>query len=824
MQPVSLCRLMFCAVCLIGNICHVSQARADFEIVPNRAKLVGNFAQAQLLVRDLQTASDDSARRADLTRKAVYGSTDPSVVTASPAGRITAVANGQAKVTVIFEGHTRAINVDVTGVETEPQINFVRQIVPILSKAGCNAAACHASQYGKGNFKLSVFGFAPEDDYEAIVRSLQGRRVNLIEPERSLFLLKPTRTIAHGGNRRIDVGSTDYRIIHAWLHAGAPAPTAADPKATAIEVLPRRRVGSQGFEQQLQVVATYSDGQRRDVTSWAKFDSMDESIVQVGPDGFARATGRGQSGVMVRFEGQAEISTLVTPFSPSVNLADWKDQNYIDQLASAKFKELGLTPSPLCDDATFLRRAYLDAIGTLPRLEDTQAFLDSTDPQKRIKLVDKLLGLTGNVNEDVHNNEYAAYWSVKWADLIRSASSALGERGMWAMHTWIRDSLRTNKPFDVFTRELVTAKGSVYRNGPANFYCIAKDPVDMAETASQLFMGVRLQCAKCHHHPYEKYSQEDYYSFAACFANVSTKTSSEFGIFGGEKVVVLRSSDVRHPRTGQVMAPAPLEGEPFQPAPDKRQPLARWLTSQENHYFARNVVNRYVAYFLGQGLVEPVDDLRETNPPSNVALMDTLSQKFIESKFNLKSLIRDIMTSRLYQLDSQPTKENQTDTRFYSHYHVKRIGAEPLLDAIDFATASPTKFDNMPLGTRAIDLPDSNYANYFLKTFGKPRRAIVCECERVSAPNLSQALNTLNGDVIFTKISDSKGRVAQMLARNKTFEESVGELYLASLCRRPSPAEIEAARKFRGMSPAPKAFYEDLLWTLLNSKQFLFVN
>jgi hypothetical protein len=583
-------------------------------------------------------------------------------------------------------------------------------------------------------------------------------------------------------------------------------------------------VGPPGLTQQLRVVATYGNGQARDVTALARFDSMDEGVLRVSPTGRVSTVGRGQGVALVRFDEQAEIATFVVPYAESVDLAGWKDNNFIDNLAAAKFREIGIAPSPLCDDATFLRRAYLDATGTLPTPAQAAAFLDDKRADKRDRLIDELLGLTGDPARDVHNNAYAAFWALKWADLIRSNSTAAGEQGMWALHNWLTASFRDNKPFDRFVRELITSRGSTFSNGPANYYRIANNPQDLTEATSQLFLGVRLQCAKCHHHPYETLGQADYYSFAAFFARVGNKTSQEFGVFGNETVVVVNSGgEVAHPRTGQVMKPTPLHGKPAPESGDRRQALAAWLTAPDNRYFARNVVNRYAAYLLGRGLVEPIDDMRATNPPRNVALMDALAADFVKSGFNVKHLMRTIMRSRLYQLDSQLTKANAADSRFYSHYNVKRLAAEPLLDAVDAATGVRTKFEKVPLGTRAIELPDARYNNYFLNTFGKPRREGVCECERVSDPNLAQALHTLNGDVVTSKIADANGRVARLLAAKKSHDDVVTELYLATLSRRPNPAEQEAWRRHLAESPDAKAFYEDLLWSLLNSKQFLFV-
>lgn len=802
----------------------VCRAGAGFQVSPATLALDGTFARAQLVVAAANPGGAVTDHSADLTHAATYTSSNPAVVRVLGPGQALAVANGEAAITVTVAGVSRTLPVKVSGLVPDAPVSFSEQVMPIIAKAGCNAGACHASQYGKGGFKLSVFGFAPNDDHHAIVRDGQGRRVSFTDPKQSLVLLKPTLTIPHEGGRRLQVGSVDYQILTQWLSQGAPGPVAGAATVTKLDVQPPRRVGAEGLTQQLQVVATYSNGKKRDVTAWAKFDSTDEGVVAVTREGLARTVGKGQGAVMVRFEGQAELATVVVPFAPSVDLGDWKDNNFIDRLAAAKFKEIGIAPSPLCDDATFLRRAFLDVTGSLPTVEQAKAFLDSKDPDRRKKLIDRLLGLTGDPAQDVHNNDYAAWWALKWSDLIRSNSANIGEQGMWALSNWLKDSFRTNKPFDRFVRELITAKGSTFSNGPANYFRIANNPQDLTEATSQLFLGVRLQCAKCHHHPFEKYGQDDYYGFAAFFARVGNKGSQEFGLFGNETVIVARADgEVGHPRTGQIMKPTPLEGKPAADAPDRRQALAAWLTSPENPFFARNIVNRYVAYLLGRGLVMPIDDLRATNPPSNRDLLDALAADFAKSGYNVKHLLRTIMNSRLYQLDSQPTKANAADTRFYSHFPVKRISAEALLDAIDAATGVQTKFDKVPLGTKAIELPDAQYNNYFLKTFGKPRRLGVCECERVSEPNLAQALHTLNGDLLASKIGDSRGRVGQLLAAKKPHEEIVNELYLATLSRRPTADEIAAWEQMRSKQADARVFYEDLLWTLVNSKQFLFV-
>ena len=814
-------RSLFCGLLAVPSFCFMVSA-AEMVVEPVTVELKGHFAQSQLLVRENTTPVELAA---DLTTTAKYASSNAEVVQVNEKGRLLAVGNGEAVVKVESAGLMKEVKVKVTGMEGAGAVDYTRDIMPILSKNGCNAGACHASQYGKGGFRLSVFSFDPDEDWRSIQRDRAGRRLNPIQPERSLFLRKPLLEVPHGGGNRLEEGSLAHQVLLKWIAQGAPGPAKEEAKVVSLEIFPKRRNGAIGTKQQLRILANYSSGDKVDVTQWSLFDSMDDAVVSVDSDGLAAIIGRGQGPVMVRYRGQAEIVMLVSPYSDDTELPGWQNNNFVDELAAAKFRELGLQPSGLCDDPTFLRRAYLDAIGCLPTLDQTNAFLASTDPNKRKVLIDQLLGLTGDPQQDVHGNAWSAYWALKWADLIRASSKNLQEQGMWSMYNWLKDSMRTNKPFDQFVREMITAQGSVYMSGPANYYRIANNPADLAESTAQIFLGIRLQCAKCHHHPFEKYGQEDYYGLAAFFSRVSTKNSQEFGLFGRESVVMVRSSgSVRHPRTGQVIPPTPLEGEPVDDPLDLRRPLAVWLTSPENKFFARNVVNRYMSYFLGSGLVEPVDDLRATNPPSNPELMDALSEHLVKNRFDVKQLVRVIMNSRLYQLESQPTAQNSSDRRYYSHYLVKRIAAEPLLDAIDVAAGTQTKFKNLPLGTRAIELPDSEYPDYFLNTFGKPRRVITCECERVADPNLAQTLHILNGDLVSNKISEGGGRVAKLVKAKKTHDEIVTELYLASLCRKPRPEELQASQKLLQDSPTPISFYEDLLWALINSKEFLFVH
>ena len=815
------------AIFTLHLLSNVVVAEQPWTVEPSELTLDGPLRRAQLVVS--QPASADSPNQAaDLTRDVIYGTSDPNVVAVNQRGRLTAVGDGEATIAVTKDGVSRLVQVAVTGSATP--VDYLRDIRPILNKSGCASAACHASQYGKGGFKLSVFGFDPQADYEAMARDSRQRRVNLASPEQSLLLRKPAMHMPHGGGRKLPDSSHSYETLRRWIAEGArPSHSTEEETVVAkLEVFPQRRISQINDMQQLRVQATYADGLVRDVTALARYDSTDDGILSVDEDGVVQVHGKGQAGVMIRLEGETAVSMFVVPFANQVDpsiFANWKQDNPVDRHAMDKFQQLGLVPSGRCDDATFIRRAFLDAIGGVPTVEETREFLASDDPNKREHLVRRLLGMTGEPKLDVYNDRYAAFWTLKWSDLIRNNSNTVGEQGMWAMHNWIKESFRVNKPFDQFVRELVTAKGSIYSNGPANYFRINRDSSALTESTAQLFLGVRLECAKCHHHPFEKYSQQDYYQLAAFFSRVASKNSEEFGIFGRETVVMVRSSgEVSHPRTRKRMEPTPLGGEPMEDPLDRRLPLADWLTAPDNRLFSESIVNRYMGYLMGRGLVEPIDDMRSTNPPSNPEMLAALADQFIESGFDLKQLMYTIMTSELYQRSHEPTEQNVADRRFYSHYYVKRIAAEPLLDALDYATGAQTKFKSLPLGTRAIELPDAEYPNYFLTTFAKPRRASVCECERSPDENLAQALHTLNGSTVATKLTDANGRIQRLLKEKKPHEEIVDEIYLAALSRPPTADELKFVGELKKQFESPQLLYEDLLWALINSKHFVFVH
>ncbi len=804
------------AVCLIGaQAARSAETRGAarpvqrLEVYPGKVRLFGPEATQRLVV--LGVAADRSER--DLTAEARIAASKPGRVTIAPDRTIRPLADGTVDLVVRAGSAIARIPVEVSGVSRPRQVSFRNEIEPRLTKLGCNQGVCHGAQHGKGGFKLSLLGFEPEADYTAIVKSAEARRVTPFAPEESLILLKPTLAVAHGGGKKMDAGSAAYRLLTLWLENGVPGPIEDDPRVVGLKVYPTQRVMEPGEEQHLTVMAIFSNGIERDVTADARFDTLNEAVATVRPSGVAKTIGRGEANVMVRYQGLPAMARLTVPFGPEKPFA-FTSTNILDARSAGKWRELGLVPSPPCSDAEFLRRAMLDTIGTTPTPDEVEDFLADRDPEKRIRLVDRLLD----------RPEYADFWTLKWGDLLRIDSQKLGAQGMLAFNLWLRESFSSNKPVDQMVDELITAQGSIFRSGPANYYRVARSPADLAETTAQVFMGVRLQCAKCHHHPFESYGQDDYYSLAAYFARVRSKRSDDFGLFGGEQVVyVAKDGEVFQPRTGKKMAPRPLGDAPADDPVDRRRALAKWLTVRNPRWLARNVANRYWGYLMGRGLVNPIDDLRETNPPSNPALLDALAGSFIDSGYNLKALLRQILTSRVYQLSAMPTPDNRLDSTFFTHYTIKRLTAEQLLDAIDAATGTLEKFPKLPSGTRAIALPDTNYASYFLDTFGRPVRAIACECERSGDPNLSQALHLMNGDLLNRKLLQPDGRLARLLRDPKLPEPAlISRLYLLTFNRTPSAAETTRAKTILSEAPTRSAGAQDLFWALLNSKEFLF--
>lgn len=821
------------------------------RLEPSGATLVGPRARQRFLATAI--LADGSER--DVTAAARWSSLTPERLRMDPGGTGIPVADGNARVRASYAGRSADVEIAVRGAREAAPVRFNTEVIPTLTRAGCNQGACHGAQFGKGGFKLSLLGYDPEADYVALVKQAAGRRVRQFDPGQSLLLLKPTTAIPHGGGLRFRPGSEPYRLLLDWIRDGAPGPDPKEPACASLTLLPVQSTLSPGDHQRLVAMASFSDGTTRDVTSQTRLDALNDSLATVGEDS-AAAVGRGETGVMARYLGRAAVTRLAMPYRRVDPYPDVPHPTPLDELAVAKWKRMGLVPSPLCTDEEFVRRVMLDAIGTLPTPEEARAFVASTDPDRRAKLIDQVLA----------RPEYVDYWSLKWGDLLRNNRDALGDKGMWSFYNWIRACMRENRPVDAMVRDLVTAQGSTFTNGPANFYRVARSPADLAETTCQVFLGMRLQCARCHHHPYERWSQDDYWSMAAFFARVGLKGSDEFGLFGGEQIVRLSpGGEVTQPRSGKVMAPRPPGGDPPDPkAPeataDRRRVLADWLTSKANLAFARNIANRFWGYLMGRGIVDPVDDQRVTNPPSNPELLDALASDFAAHGFDQKRLLREIMNTRVYQLSSKTTALNAEDERFFSHYLVKRLPAEVLFDAIDAATGTTDKFAQLPKGTRAIALPDPKVDSYFLDTFGRPQRQISCECERTGEPNISQALDLMNSDFIQAKVSSPQGRLSQLLSSKKSDDEIVETLYLATFSRSPRPDELarvkaaihrpagprpkpqdlaaalnleldlpvprrEDLARLEALVPRPpprKEAFEDLLWALLNSKEFLF--
>jgi hypothetical protein len=805
----------------------------SLSVSPSEIALPGPRAERQMLV----TGRFSDGVERDLTDHVRYVSGAPKVGAVTRSGLVTGVSDGTALVKAVIGKFVAGTRVSVKETASEAKVSFNNDVVPVLNRAGCNQGACHGAQYGKGSFKLSLLGYDPDADYKAIREPTEGRRIMKSDPPESLLLKKALLVIPHGGGMRFKPDSYEYRTLVSWIAGGMPAPLKDEPGPASVDVEPSRRLMRLGAaeaaapiplavaranakplilkwtpRQRLVAVARFKDGRAEDVTRKVQFNSLNDGIAQVGTDGRVTLLARGETSVMVRYRGKATVARFTMPYRDLASFPDVPKASFIDELVAARWKEMGLLPSGKCTDQEFIRRAYLDALGVLPAPEEVRTFMASTDPEKRQKLVDAVLA----------RPEYVDYWTLKWGDLLRNSRDKLGDKGMWSFYNWLRASFRENKPVDQLARELVTAQGSTYTVGPANFFRVARTPADLAETTSQVFLGIRLACAKCHHHPFEKWSQDDYWQMAAFFSRVGLKNSDEFGIFGQEQVVrVNASGEVSNPRTGKQMMPAPLDGEPTDDAVDRRRALAGWLTGPQNGHFSRNIVNRYWGYLMGRGIVDPVDDMRVTNPPSNPELLDALAREFTEHKFDLKHLLRTIMTSEVYQLSSQPTRDNRQDEVFFTKYTLKRMAAEELLDAINFATGAAEKFPNLPLGMRAVQLPDPGVQSPFLDIFGRPPREIACECERQAEPNMAQALHLMNGDFVQGKIAAPQGRLAKLLAANKPEPEIVDELYLVTFSRPPTPAELAQGQALVQKAPNKKEGFEDLLWALLNSREFM---
>ncbi|MCH8828180.1 MAG: DUF1553 domain-containing protein [Planctomycetes bacterium] len=783
-------------------------AASALQLLPGKVVLQGKRARQQLIVTGRFGAKD----LRDLTAAVKYTSSNPQVARVAD-GIVRPVSDGTAKITVRTGSLSATVDVVVSGMKKPSPVSFQNQMLPALSKAGCNAGACHGSPSGKAGFRLSLRAFDPTIDIVTLRTEFFGRRTNPMKPANSLMLKKPTMEVSHGGGRQMIKGDAIYTVMHDWIAEGLRLDGATAPRIQRIEILPKKRVMQHGSErQQLVAMGYYSDGTVRDITALTVFTSSSESVGTVSVTGLVEKTGRGETAILGRYLDMMTTSQIT--FLENVKGFSWNnppENNFVDTIAFKKLKQLQILPSELCTDSEFIRRAYLDATGRLPTGKEALAFLDDKNPNKRDKLIDRL----------VETADFASFWTMKWADILRSNSKKLKAVGVHKFRQWIYDGVRSDKPLDVFARELITARGSVYENPAANYWRASRDPNDATETTAQLFLGIRIQCAKCHNHPFERWSQDNYYGIAAAFVRVGRKK----GAAADDEIIYVKSSgEIKQPRTGKTMkVHLLLTGDvEEQPGKYRREVFAEWLTSPKNPFFARTCVNRIWGHLMGRGIVEPVDDFRDSNPPSNGELLDELARRFAKNRFSRKGTIKTIMKSRLYQLSSRKNKFNADDEIYASHAQTRLLGAEQLLDAICQVTGVLERFKGVPVGMRTIDLPEPPANHYFLKIFGQPQREMACQCERSNESNLSQALQMINGPVVHNKLRDGKSRIALMMKAKKTDEEIITTLYLAALSRKPVAAELAASKKHIAATKSRKEALEDVGWAILNSKEFLF--
>lgn len=712
--------------------------------------------------------------------------------------------------------------------DSSAKLSFVNDVMPVLTKAGCNTGVCHAKAGGGQNgFQLSLLGFESQEDYESLVKEGRGRRLFRSSPAQSLVLRKASGETPHGGGVRLPKESAGYALLLKWVEQGTPFGTETDPELETVVVVPDRGVVPMKSQQQLKAVARYSDGSERDVTSLALFESNSEAMASVNENGLVEIHDiPGRVSIMVRYQGMASVFTAAVPLGAPVESLP-KSNSFVDDLVFANLKQIGIPPSPVCDDATFIRRVSLDIAGRLPTPDDVAAFIADNSPDKRNRVIDSLLKSPG----------YADFFANKWTSLLKNRRDDASDiTSNFAFHAWIRDSLLANVSYDQLVRELLAATGTVIGNPPVAWYKRVKDPKQQLEDVAQLFLGVRLQCAQCHHHPFERWSQDDYYSLSAFFTRIGRKPT---GTRGEDLIYHKRGTATAvNVKTGESLKPAAF-GDDVGEIPadqDPRLRLADWMSAGKNPFFAKALVNRYWKHFFKRGLIEPEDDIRDTNPPSNPELLTALEQHFVDSGFDLKELVRVITQSAAYQLSAAPNQHNIVDEQNYSRYYPRRLQAEVMLDAIDDLTGAPTTFANLPPGTRAVALPDNSYnkASAFLRVFGRPDSTSVCECERVQSSSLAQSLHLINSSEIKAKLTAGGGRAMALAKSTAPFEDRVKEIYLVAFAREPDHSELEAAIAYLNeeitdaagkpidKSRAVQQNFQDLIWALMNTKEFLF--
>ena len=782
-------------------------------ILPSSVELFGPGATQRFLVHRVQLDRLGERIQKELTFEVAA----PGIVKID-GDRLVAVADGETELTVSGPYGSATAQITVRGVGEPQTWSFRNHVQSVLAKEGCNSGACHGAAAGQGGFKLSLRGYDSHGDFAQITRQANGRRIVPTDPGRSLLLLKPTQTTPHKGGQRFETDSLEYRVLSEWIAAGTPPPMADDAKITELEIFPKSVVLRPGIHQQIVVLAHFSDGRVEDVTQWAKYSSTSTTVAQVDDDGIVSVVGHGESAVTAWYLSRIAIATISVPYDQDVNPNTFTNaprRNFIDELVNNKLASLNIPPSSQASDAEFLRRAYIDTIGVLPTASEAGTFLrdQSTSEVKRDRLIEALL----------NRSEFVDYWSYKWSDLLLVNSRKVRGAAMWAYYGWIRQKVEANTPWDEFTRQLVTATGSTLENGATNFFLLHQDPRDMAETVSIAFMGLSINCAKCHNHPLEKWTNGQYYGMANLFSRVRTKNTKSREL---NLVFASTQGELTQPLTGLPQPPRPLDGKalPFDSTEDRRIHLAKWLTDRSNPYFSRAISNRVWANFMGVGLVEKVDDLRVTNPASNEKLLSALADHLADNDFDLKALMRTILQSVTYQRSSKPLPSNAQDARFYSRYYPRRLKAEVLLDAFSQVTGAPTSFRGYPEGWRAMQLPDSNVNSYFLRSFGRPNRIQTCECERTAEPSVAQVLHIANGDTLNGKLEAKNNYLKTVTEGEMSESKLVEDAYLRALARFPSDRERgKLAAVLSSVAEGEKrAAIEDLYWSILSTKEFLF--
>jgi Protein of unknown function (DUF1553)/Protein of unknown function (DUF1549)/Bacterial Ig-like domain (group 2) len=815
---------------LVGWLSSGVAARAgELRIFPPDITLSGPHASQRLLVLSETAGKIDG----DHTARTRFTSSNPSVATVDEGGMIRAAGDGDALITATEGEHKVAVHVRVTQTKSEFTWSFTNHVIPVLTKLGCNSGACHGALAGKGGLKLSLRGFAPEEDHYVLTRQALGRRVNLLEPAQSLMLRKPTLAVAHGGGLKLEVGSPEYQLLADWIASGAPGPRGDDATIRRLEVFPTAATLKPGDTLQVIVRAWYSDGHSRDVTRWARFNSTEDLVAAVDENGTVRVAGHGEMAISVWYSNCVASCRVASPLPNSIDpqvFARASRHNAIDDLVLKKLQTLHIPPSPDCTEAEFIRRVYLDAAGILPTPEEVRKFLADSAPDRRARLIDALL----------ERPEFVDYWTYKWSDLLLISSRKLPQPAVWAFHQYVRRSVADNKPWNQFAREILTARGNNLQHGEANYFVLHKDLSDLTEATAVTFLGMSVTCCRCHNHPLEKWTQDQYWSMANLFARVVLKNGDRTG-----EVAVLSqpTGEALHPRRGVPLPPAPLDAKPLPPdsSVDRRQYFAAWLTAPENPYFARALVNRVLHNYLGRGLVEAEDDLRQTNPPSNEELFDALAKDFNAHHYDVKHLMRTILNSATYQRSSTPVAGNEKDDRFYSHYLIRRLPAEVILDAYSQVTGVPTVFNQVllgssggvgatnaiPPGTRALQLPDPLIVSPFLDAFGRPERSQTCSCERQQESSVTQALHLDNGKTLNDKLRSKCCRVERWVKEKISDDEAIARIYVLTLCRTPTVKERQhfgalLAEAARDPHTTRREALEDLFWAVLTGREFLF--